>query len=243
MRIFVSLSLTLSLLVPGALAQETPAQAVLRALAAHGTRWTSGQIADWVSEGKLTYFTVDGPQATFSVTLVRKGKSRVQRVIKQTSAELRQGSDGTTSWDSLGGEFAPLAQGNTQSFIEAQTVRSIQRLFNYPLEGLSLRDLGATDAARVIEAEDTSGKKTSYFIDSRTSLITRLEFVIGQSKDLFSQRPVPRVEAYVFSDFRVVQEVTTPFRIERYRDSIKVEDMQFTSVQYNAAVKDEVFKP
>src|SRR5437016_10753372 len=114
MRVFVSLSLTLSLFVPGALAQETPAQAVLRALAAHGTRWTSGQIADWVSEGKLTYFTIDGPQANFNVTLVRKGKSRVQRVIKQTSAELRQGSDGTTSWDSLGGQFASLAQGNTQ---------------------------------------------------------------------------------------------------------------------------------
>ena len=110
-------------------------------------------------------------------------------------------------------------------------------------DDVSLRDLGATDAARVIEAEDTNGKKTSYFIDSRTSLITRIEFVTGESKDAISQAPIPRVEAYVFSDFRPVQGLVTPFKIERYLDNIKAEEIQLESVTYNAAVKDDVFKP
>src|SRR5437773_6400169 len=118
-------SYILALHRPCVLAQQTPAQVVARALAAHGARWTSGQISDWVSEGKLTYFTTDGPQATFNVTLIRKGKSQVQRLIKQTAGEVRQGSDGARTWDSLAGHFASLAQGNALSFIESQTARSV----------------------------------------------------------------------------------------------------------------------
>src|SRR5437867_3881372 len=102
------LSFLLGLHRPCVLAQQMPAQAVARALAAHGARWASGQIADWICEGKLTYFTIDGPQATFNVTLIRKGKSQVQRLIKQTAGEVRQGSDSARTWDSLGGHFASL---------------------------------------------------------------------------------------------------------------------------------------
>ena len=56
-------------------------------------------------------------------------------------------------------------------------------------------------------------------------------------------KTVPATESYVFSDFRSVEGVPTPFRIERYVDGLKIEETQFTTVRYNTSVKDEFFKP
>jgi len=242
-KITACLSLTLICFSSGVRAQEVPPQLVARSLAVHGARWVSGDVADWIAAGKLTYFTVDGPQATFDVRLMRKGRSQVQRIVRQPGGEVRQGSDGIRTWDSLGGRFASLAQGNALAFIESQTVRSVQSLLNYAGERLSLSDLREDGGRQVIEARDTEGRTTSYFIDARSALITRLEFVVGESRNAFSQAPIPVVESWVFSDFRQVEGLLTPFRIERYRAGIKVEEMQFDSVSYNAAVKDDVFKP
>lgn len=243
----VSIHLVVQLLVGAAScryawAQETPPQAVQRALNAHGRQLVSGEIVDSVSEGRLTLFNVKGPQATFNVTLLRKGKAQLQRIIKQGRGEVRQGSDGIRNWDSWQGWFSPRAKGGALQFIESQTVRSIQSLFNHQSEGLILRDQGKKGKARVLEAEDKKGEKTKYFIDDDSSLITRLEFVTGRSKDLFG-KPIDRVDAYVFSDFRRVQGVLTPFKIERYRSGMRIEEMQFTSVRYNASVKDQAFRP
>jgi hypothetical protein len=128
----------------------------------------------------------------------------------------------------------------TSQFIESQTIRSVQSLFVGG--GRVLRDLGLKEEARVIEAEDKDGRKTSYSVDLGTSLIHRIEFVTGELKDIVG-RPVPSTDAYVFSDFRQVQGVTTSFRIERYINGIKTEETQFTSVSFNASLTDAPFRP
>jgi hypothetical protein len=214
-----------------------------RGLAAHGSRLASGEITDSISEGKLTYFNAEGPQATFDVTLTRKGTGHVQRVVKQPSGALRQGTDGTRTWDSFGGWFTAAAQGHALQFLESQTVRSVQTLFNHQAEGLAVRHRGKTNGAGVIEGEDRRGRKTSYFIDDKTSIVTKLEFVTGEAKDPFSGKIVPLTDTYVFSDHRMIQGVLTPFKIERYIGGTKAEEMQFTSVRYNASLKDDLFKP
>ena len=223
-------------------AQTGAISEVARARAAHGNAWVSGEITDWVCQGQLTMFNVKGPAGTFEVTLLRKGKPQVLRIIKQGRRELRQGSDGTRNWESFGG-LAGEARGRPLQFIESQTVRSIQTLLNYQVEGMTVREQGTRGAARIIEAEDRRGRKTSYFIDDATSLITRLEFVIGQSQDMLSKKIIPRVDAFVFSDYRLIQGVQTPFKIERYTDGFKTEEMRFSSVRYNASVQDSDFRP
>ena len=132
-------------------AQETPAQLVDRALPVYGNALISGEIQDWIAEGKLTYFTMKGPKATFDVILLRRGKTKVQRIIKQPTAELRQGSDGTKSWDSLNGWFVSTARGRSLYFIESQTLRSIQTLFNYRTQGLTQCNDAASSQNRVAE--------------------------------------------------------------------------------------------
>jgi hypothetical protein len=214
-----------------------------RGLAAHGPRLISGEISDSIAEGKITYFNAQGPQATFDMTLVRKGNGRLQRVVKQQAAELRQGTDGTNTWNSFGGWFTAAAQGQALHFIESQTVRSVPTFLNHQAEGLALRHRGDSGRAGVIEAEDRRGRKTTYFIDDDTSTITKLEFVTGEAKDPFSGAVVPVTDAYVFGDYRMIHGVLTPFKIERFIGGVKTEEMRFTSVRYNAAIKEETFRP
>ena len=73
-------------------------------------------------------------------------------------------------------------------------------------------------------------------------MVTRLEFQTGRAADI-AGRPIPRIEAYVFSDFRSIQGRMTPFKIERYTGGIKMEEMQFSSVSYAATVPDDTFLP
>ncbi len=214
-----------------------------KALLKHGAAWASGQITDWISDGKLTLFTVRGPQATFDITVTRKGKSQIQRVTRQPSGEIREGSDGSRTWHALAGQSVAGAQGRTQQFLESQTVRSIQTLFNYQAEGLILRDAGVKGAAHWVEAEDKQGRKTAYAIDQQSSAITELRFVTGRSRDIFNHSLADHTDRYVFSDFQIIQGLLTPFKIERYSDGFKVEEMQFNNVRYNTSVRDDVFRP
>jgi hypothetical protein len=132
------------------------------------------------------------------------------------------------------------------NYIESQTVRAVGNLFDAPAKGFRVREAGAKNNTRVLELEvparQKPAAKTQFYVDEVTSRVTRIEFVTGEAKDLLGKK-IPTLESHVFSDFRVVQGILTPFRIERYVDGLKIEETQFTSVRYNTSVKDEVFKP
>jgi hypothetical protein len=213
-----------------------------RAAAAHGGRWASGQIADSISQGTLTFLTSDGPKVTFDVSVFRKYPAQVQRIIKESAGDLKQGTDGSKSWESVIGFSTPEAHGRSLAFLESHSTRSVERLLNFQKEALTLRDLGANDKSHLIEAEDQRGKKSTYFIDNDTNVITQLEFVVGQLKDPFSGATVDDIDRYVFSDYRMVQGVLTPFKVERFNGGDKTEEMQFSSISYNAGLKDQDFQ-
>jgi hypothetical protein len=215
--------------------------AVARAQANYGPGLVSGAIQDWISEGTLTLFGSSGLKATLPVTVLRKGNGQVQRIITQGANTQKQGSDGIAAWDSVGG-FRTFAQGRTQLFLEGQTIRSIHALLNYQALGLTLTDLGSNGQSQSIEASDARGRKTRYIVDSKTDIITELEFSTAAITVPDQQTPA-MTEKAVFSDYRRVQGILTPFKTVRFLNGIKVEEMQFTSVRYNASVKDSDFKP
>jgi hypothetical protein len=230
------------LLIVTQTATESPDALIRRAAAAHGNRWTTGEITDWVAEGKVTFHTTEGPKPTFDVTLMRKGGLAVQRIVKQPGGEVRQGSDGVRSWESFNSLYTPSAQGMALHFIESQTIRAPQRLFNHGREGLTLREGESVGRNRVIEATDGHGQRTNYSIDRDTATVTRLDFVAGKATDPFSGAEVDVIDGYAFSDYRMVQGVLTPFKIERFINNQKIEEMQFSSVRYNAGLKDQDFR-
>jgi hypothetical protein len=218
---------------------------------AHGGKWRSGQIQNWTCEGTIVFYSEGSPANEFTFRLMRRGADAVQRIIVQTGAEIRQGSDGKRSWNAAGPFFATTT-GSVSDFIESQTGRSVQAALNYHSNSLEVRDLGnrrdkrsknKEKNARVIEAEDARGKKTRYLVDEQTLLITALEFDVGVQTNLLDGTGVALDEHYAFSDFRNVDGIQTPFVIERYRGEVKVEEVRLKAVTYNTNMPESVFQP
>jgi hypothetical protein len=176
----------------------------------------------------------------------RKGAAKVQRIMKQSNGEVRVGSDGTSNWLSFNGMTTPVHGGLVGSFIESQTTRAVGNLLDSAARGSTIHDGGMKDESRVLEVEGPdSGKpefRTRYSIDKATSRVTRIEWITGEAKTLPGET-IPTTEAYTFSDFRKIQGVSTPFRMERFVNGIKIEETRLTSVRYNTSIKDDVFNP
>ena len=132
-------------------------------------------------------------------------------------------------------------EGTPLRFVESQTVRSVESLLDHQNRGLTLTDKGRQGAARVVEAQGAGERRTDYHIDDETSMVTRLEFVTGERTDAFGNT-LPSTEAYVFSDFRSVRGRATPFKVERWVNGVKYEEMVFTAVTYNTDVADSTFQ-
>jgi hypothetical protein len=227
--------------------RERLEEIVERAVQAHGGRQLSTAVKDAVAEGLLTFFGGNTAGGTIDVTVTRKGSSRLQRVLKRGDGQVVQGSDGTSTWESFDGMTALAPGGLAKTYIESQTARGLDMLFEAQNKGLPIRDAGRKGNARVLELDTatnngTQNSPTRYFIDDATSRVTRIEFITGEAKDILG-KSVATTESYVFSDFRSVQGVPTPFRVERFIDALKIEESQFTSVRYNTSVKDDLFKP
>jgi hypothetical protein len=231
-------------------ASETAEQAANRALRAHGGKWSDGSIRDWLGRGQIQITGNDSGSMNF--TLAVKGRNMVQRVIEMPGGiALRHGSNGSRSWQSSG-LYSGNAAGRAAQFIDSQTIRSIAGLFYNVSNGKPFRDLGSekrdfipqSSSSHAIESQDERGKATRYYVDNTNSLISRLEFDTGETFTLgFGEKTYPMTIALVFSDYRSVDGVMTPFKIEVYQGLVKVEEMTFTSIQYNTGMADSVFAP
>lgn len=134
---------------------EPIAQLLQRARDEHKTVALS-QIADSFAEGTITYFGGSKPKSTFPLTVLHKG-DKVQRIVKQPSGEVRQGSDGTRTWNAFQG-FRPAAEGSPLYFIESQTSRSPGSLLDQK-PGSVIRDAGMKGDVRSVELEDSQKSK------------------------------------------------------------------------------------
>jgi hypothetical protein len=229
--------------------QETAQQTVNRAAQAYNNQWKGDAIKDWVGSGKITIIGNTKGPSIFSITV--KQKDKVKRVVKTSDGNkvmMSSGSDGEKQWH-VTGPFKGNATGSVAHFIDSQTSRAIGRLFD---DTNSLKSLGNADkkyasergASKIIEIKNSKGLATRYFIDNKSSLITRLEFETGETYSLLgSNKKYPSMATFVFSDYRNVKGIPTPFKIDVYKGLVQIEQMKFTSVQYNTGVKDDVFVP
>lgn len=220
---------------------EPLTSAMERAESAHGGRQTLKDIADSTAEGVFTRFSANGEARSYPVTLFGKGVGQVQRIVRQPGGEVRQGANGVQTWDGFGGHYTP-ARGSALSFLETQTVRSLHRLFDYQNRGAHLKDLGMTGNQRVVEVEDANGRATAYFVEP-SGRVAKIEFITTLGVHMLTGKPMPVVESYQFSDYRTVQGVLTPMKIEHFTGGTKVDVMELKSVRYNTAPPDNTFLP
>jgi hypothetical protein len=214
---------------------------VQRALNSHG-RGAAG-VADWSAAGILTRFDSAGKKLSAPFTIQQKGMTHIQRMFPNGSDQVREGTDGSRTWQSFhNGRTVVPATGATLQFIESQTIRSIQRLFNFQGFGLTLNDKGKNGKSQAIEAIDSQGRSTTYFIDDSTSLIFswsshRYGHRCGQPEARHDTRYVRLLR---FSEHSGNSD---SFQIERYQSGMKLEEFNFTSLQYNASIPDTAFQP
>ena len=112
-----------------------------------------------------------------------------------------------------------------------------------------VHDLGMKGDARVLEvfekpdSANKDGRKTRYFVDAATFVISRIDMVTGEIFDTFLNRKMETTESVAFSDYRDVNGVMTPFKIESFINGFKVDEMQFGAISHNQSVQDRSFRP
>ena len=227
--------------------QEKASQVIDRAARAHGDAWTKGKIVDWVASGKISI--TGNKNDSLDFTLIVKPDKKVKRIVQlPDGGKMTYGFNGKKSWQ-IAGPFWGEATGMAAHFIESQTNRSIAKLFD---KNNTVRDLGTPDKnripkgapCRIIETKNEKGTLTRYHIDDTTSLVTRLEFDTDATyRMLFGEEEYPVAATFLFSDYRTVNGIVTPFKIEIYQGMIKIEEMNIASVDYNTGVDDREFEP
>ena len=83
-----------------------------------------------------------------------------------------------------------------------------------------------------LTVEEENGQSTKYSLDPATARIARFEFVRGEPRSARNTNAV--VHSYSFDDFRSVDGIATPFRIEHFVDGVKREELQLKTVRYNS---------
>jgi len=227
---------------------ETPEQIVDRASQAYNRQWEGNTIKDYVGSGKVTLTgNSDGP-LDFYLAANKDRRVKFTVTAPNGSKLISLGTDQTKSWY-VSGLFSAEATGNAAHFIDNHIDRSIAQLFD---KHNTLVDLGPADlqhapesvSSRVIKSTSKKGVTANYYIDNTTSLISRIEFETGNSYTmLFSAQQLPALAAFVLSNYQNVDGVPTPFRIGVYEGLTKIEELSFTSMQYNTGIKNKEFVP
>ena len=122
-----------------ALANERASDTVHRAADARGHRQVQAAIQDSVSEGKLT-LGVKGTPARHGATLLRKGDTRVQRIVKWPGDEMPQRTDGVKSWEAAGTLKISAAGGCVGAFFDSESTGSVRSFLDATEKAHALRD-------------------------------------------------------------------------------------------------------
>jgi hypothetical protein len=98
------------------------------------------------------------------------------------------------------------------------------------------------DAQRVVEVEDANGRATRYFIEPSGS-VAKIEFVSSLGVHMLTGKTIPVVESYQFSDYRTVQGVLAPMKVDHFTGGTKVDVTELKSVRFNSAPPENTFRP
>jgi hypothetical protein len=174
---------------------------------------------DFVVEATVTLQTPGGPVVT-PVTILRSGGGGQHIRFNQ--------SDGKP-WDGT----IPHLEPNTRrilEFVQTQYNRALPHLLKAPTRNAQIFDGGARNGTRILNMRESTGVATRYAIDTGTSRLGRMEFLHGQTVDA-AGKVTPRLETYVYSDFRSVGGIAMAFKVEHYTNGVIQEELVLTSVR------------
>jgi hypothetical protein len=227
--------------------ESTASESLARTNQAYGSRLTDGSIYDWEGRGQIVLTGYNKSQPLDFILIV-KGNDKVKVIISTPDNKqlISAGYNGKESWQSSG-PFSGKAGGSMASVIACQTKRSIVSLFdksnklNVKADPI-INPLKISKPGKILETTNAKGKITRYYLDDQTSLIAGLEYETGRVyRILFDDDIYPVIASNIFSDYRNVDGVMRPFKIEMYQGLTKTEVLTFTSIQHNVGVTDSIF--
>jgi hypothetical protein len=188
---------------------------------------------DVVGEGVATVVSDTG-SAAFGFRVLVNGESHGLHIF----LTLPNGKP----WDGHADHLVPGAE-QALELIETQHSRGLSSLVTFQSRNASLDDTGLKASSRSISVKESNGVSTQYMLDSSTSQLKRVEFSKAQNHDAQTGAFVPIVESFDYSDFRTVNGVSTPFKIEHQTDGRVTGQVQFTKMSTPAKDPKDIKMP
>lgn len=156
------------------------------------------------------------------------------------AATLSVGFDGDKVWGAENGEPTVLRLRAEQVF-KAELTHNYETLLRnqeltHELKFVS-REKKSGIEFDIVDVGNGEGSPTRFFVSSKTSRILHIEYDLSVPRE---PKPVRVRES--FFDFRVVQNTLVPFRVERYENDHRVQEIQFTEIAYGITLDASVFK-
>jgi hypothetical protein len=228
MRRLAFLSLLLAFCLPSARAQE-PAKIVEQYIRAVGGGRALSRVQTLALEG--TFTTDDGKSGTY--TLNTKLPNRYYLELLVGEQNLIEAYNGKSAWHrNAAGELGTLV-GPQGMQLEAAAQYYNSRLVNPKKEKMALALVGNAQLhgkdARELELTTATGVKRQVFFDPQTHLILKEAATVGGV-----------AEEVLYDDYRTVDGVKLPYKIELHRDGAKY-DISVTRAVINGTIGERVF--
>jgi len=242
LRLLVVLGMGIALAVfcsPGIIrAQVNPEEIIEKSIAAQGGREVLEGVKDMVTTLSIKIFT---PQGEYLGERTAYTKSEPMKVrIEQTMMGVQTiiGYDGQTAWLEQMGRVMVAPQTIMDS-IKASEIRE-DLLLKYKEKGCSVEYLGEEKVGErtchMIKLTDKEGNETIFCFDAETYYVIKMGF---QAPDERTGEMVKN--EVVNSDFRPVEKMIVPFKIESFVGGEKLMESVIKEVKINQGLDDALF--
>ncbi len=158
-----------------------------------------------------------------------------------TAPTLTIAYDGKRIWGAENGNPIVLYLRSEAAF-KADLIHNYEAFLRSQEFGAKLQYIGEEKRSgirlHVVDMTHADGSQTRFYISAKTWRILHLEF---DFTDPAQQETVHVWES--FYDFRVVQQTLVPFRVVRYENDQRVQEIRFTDVAFNVQIDKAIFEP
>jgi outer membrane lipoprotein-sorting protein len=193
------------------------------------------KITTRVIQGSLKMPALGETEAT--VTIYTKAPDKIVSLIKIPNAgPIKEGYDGKVAWAQT--PFAPVTQKTGALLKQAKEQSNFYRPIDYKT-GYSKWEYGGErkldgKAAHVLKGTTDDGRTETYYLDKKTLMILKAEIPIVSPSG-------PMNTVTTFSDYRKVDGVVLPHKINMIEPLAAVFTIEITEIKQNVKVEDSLF--
>ncbi len=218
-----------------ALMDEQARKILKAAIRAKGGLTAISNIKDITVKSKSKVFSAEQGELEFQVTVYIKLPDKLKQIASAKDREMMTVLNGDKGW---------LKSGDSVRELPGEVIRSLKEQIqngedfiflnatksNYQFKYVGTGALNET-RAHVIQMVDPDGSETKLYLDIKSYHLIKIAY----------QEAEEQIET-LFSDYRRLGGIMTPFRLKEYRDGKLVSETQIEETKFNSGLSDELFK-